>query len=182
MGILMQRLNARLHMPPRLDQWPSKKIEVHWPTRRRTERGNSVAWGFGLTGVFDLYQYGLASPKPNGGIYVARCGVVWTITLSLTGFPVVLLVNIRDLTSAKVDGYHTLDLILGLGTCFTNNLLQNVDGQTRHRDTKRNVLHVVVSNWGKPVPAIIHDEYLCAEINGWNNVCTFGAFAMENFL
>ena len=49
MGILAQKYHARLHVPSRLDQWPSKEIGVHRPTRRGVERGGPVAKGLGFT-------------------------------------------------------------------------------------------------------------------------------------
>ena len=117
-----------------------------------------------------LYQYGLTSSQPGGGVKMASRRVVWTVTLGLNRFPVMTFVTFRirrlqqeedtakkkrkrlDFPSgetAKGRPSHIGRPILGRSTCFTNNVLQHVVGHTRHRHTKRNAARVVVSNWGK---------------------------------
>ena len=89
-----------MHLFSRLDQRPAIELGARKPTRRRAERGNSAAYNIRLAGAFNLYQYGLTSSQPHGGVKVASRSVVRTVALNLVGFPSMRHMVIRDLTFA----------------------------------------------------------------------------------
>ena len=74
---------------------------------------------------------------------------------------------------AKGRPSHLGRAILGRSTCFTNDLLQNVDGHTWHRHIRRNAIHV---GFPTPVPRS-YTLRTCAR----NNVSDFGVLLKDSF-
>ena len=137
-----------MHFSSRVDQRPAKELGARRPTRRKAERGHSVAYSIRFTGALKLYQYGLTSSQPDGDVKVANRSVVWIVTLGLNCFLVLTFIIIQDSASATRRGYrkkrkaprpakrrngeearrrpsHIGCAILGRSTCFTDNLVQH---------------------------------------------------------
>ena len=139
MGIFAQWCVLCLHLSSTLDQRPFKELRARRPTHRRAERRSYVANGVWFTGTFNLSQYGLTYPQPDGDVKVGSRSAVWTGCTEFGWFRFTDSWSLGIWTFAKADGH--------LQWPHWEGAAQEKKASTRHAAKRRRGKGAAITHW-----------------------------------